>query len=682
MVFFRQPNIRSLDEKRNVKGLIKALNYKEAEVRSHAAKILGKQGDSSAVEPLIKALGDVDGSVRQSAAESLEILGENIWNKVDTVNLKSTAEGLGKLGDNRACVPLLKILDDTLYSDKYKDVREAVVRALGELGDSRALYPLEDALLDDKFRDVRQSAAVALGKLGDPSAINSLIKVLRDEHWAIRRSASISLINLGDPVAIKPLINLLQDRDKYVSQAAAYILSELNEPRAVEQLLKALEDKRIIVRQSVADALGKLGDTQAVEPLVKLLEDGDKDVRQSAAVALGKLGDPRAVEQLINALKDRKVDVRQSAADALGKIGDPRAKDPLVKLLEDGDEDVRQSAYNALGNLGDNIDSLIGLLKDNNMEVRRKAAEKLGEIGDEIAVKPLVETIKDETEYPVLHDDPLSVPPIPVDARVEAALALGKIGNKLAIETLQEMRNVSTEKGHYRGLTLSEAVDKALSELGLSQERDPSEEIVQLRKMLLSNDYDVRSNGLSQARVIAETVEDKTFLQALQASEKLKTAFDKQDLAHSGTEPMESCHEAILLEPGFSAAYVCLSYLYRHYVKNYDDALAWAKKAVEVDPQNMNAWREIGMIHVALKDVVEAARFFHKVVSTQPQHTNFEPQARLVAVYRRLCMRDCLDSAIQCLSQAGVGLDPDQEKEWDRLVAEADIKELQKAVYM
>jgi len=78
MVFgFGTPNVETMREKRDVKGLIKALGYKkESDVRINAASVLGEICDPRAVKPLIKALDDADSDVRSNAAEALGRIGE------------------------------------------------------------------------------------------------------------------------------------------------------------------------------------------------------------------------------------------------------------------------------------------------------------------------------------------------------------------------------------------------------------------------------------------------------------------------------------------------------------------------------------------------------------------------------------------------------------------------------
>jgi HEAT repeat protein len=72
---FGPPKIKKLKHKKDIKGLIKALEYKkDPTVRAGAAEALGQIGDSCAVEPLIAALKDNDRDVRRVMAEALDTL--------------------------------------------------------------------------------------------------------------------------------------------------------------------------------------------------------------------------------------------------------------------------------------------------------------------------------------------------------------------------------------------------------------------------------------------------------------------------------------------------------------------------------------------------------------------------------------------------------------------------------
>jgi HEAT repeat protein len=74
---FGKPDVKDMEKKKDVDGLIKALGYeKDVQVRREAAYTLGKLGNSSGVDPLIKALEDPDSYVRRQVADALGIIGD------------------------------------------------------------------------------------------------------------------------------------------------------------------------------------------------------------------------------------------------------------------------------------------------------------------------------------------------------------------------------------------------------------------------------------------------------------------------------------------------------------------------------------------------------------------------------------------------------------------------------
>lgn len=70
-------NVGDLKAKRNVKGLIKALECEDRNIRRYAAGALGEVGDKSAIETLIQALKDEKWDVRWKAAEALGLIGDS-----------------------------------------------------------------------------------------------------------------------------------------------------------------------------------------------------------------------------------------------------------------------------------------------------------------------------------------------------------------------------------------------------------------------------------------------------------------------------------------------------------------------------------------------------------------------------------------------------------------------------
>lgn len=246
-----------------------------ADVRASAAVSLGRIGDPRAVDPLIEALQDEDPEVRKNAAVAL-----------------------GEISDPRAVNPLIEVLDD-----ENPEVWRNVTEALGKLGE-QAVDPLIMILIDEgqQSSDARSGAARALGKIGDPRAVEPLIVALKDEAYMVRSGAASALGEISDPRAVDPLIEALSDDEWVVLGSVATALGEIGDPKAVDPLIEALEYEDSArtallrafpnrwVRASAANALGDIGDTRAVGPLTVALGDGDEYVRKAAGEALEKIG--------------------------------------------------------------------------------------------------------------------------------------------------------------------------------------------------------------------------------------------------------------------------------------------------------------------------------------------------------------------------------------------------------
>lgn len=481
-------------------------------------------------------------------------------------------------------------------------------------------------------------------------------------RFKIQYQVQESLIGIGEPV-IEPLISALDD--EYVGCEAPYILTEIGEP-AIKPLIRALrsDNERILCYSAMTlvridDVRAREAIRQAIEPLISVLANDENAFL--AEDVLVKIGEP-AVEALIAVLKHDDEDTLFHAARALKRIGDARAIGPLIRLHENTvSSRVRGQTGLGLGRFGDPhaIPSLVHELHYQNWI--QEVQEGLAKIGS-AAVEPIISSLEEEgkgTAY--------------TSAIANHIRVLGMIGDARAAEALKA-QTAPDKEDRLRTIAL-----EALAKLDVQYEIS-AEEIERLRISLLSNDYEVRKNALKQAQLVSGSVDDSAFRGAFQACERLQMAFDHQREAVSSQEPMHACQDAIRLEPGFSAAYVCLSYLLREYTENFNEALKWARKAVKSDPDNMYAWTELGMVQVSLRDVVAATCAFQTVVTAEPEHANLEPYARLVAVYRRLNMQDLLEKARLRLANAGVGLDRDRERDWERMVREANRGQLRKAI--
>ncbi len=169
MALFGPPDVAQLLNSKNVKGLIKALQYKKDwEIREYAARALGELGDSQAIAPLIESLSDFPYAIREAAAEGLSAFGEAaIEPLVDALieweARKYAAQALVKIGP--AVIPSLK---EILEKGLFKNIRRVAAWIVGEIGGKAAAEALTKVLFDED-PDVRRSVARALAAIGEPA---------------------------------------------------------------------------------------------------------------------------------------------------------------------------------------------------------------------------------------------------------------------------------------------------------------------------------------------------------------------------------------------------------------------------------------------------------------------------------------------------------------------------------
>jgi HEAT repeat protein len=191
-----------------VKPLIASLTDGSRYIREKAAEALGKTGDSSAVEPLTGALDDEVFKVRANAAQALDALGwkpPNDHEKISYAFAKKDWKVLETAG-----VPAVESLVSALTArDDEPDLREQAGRVLERIG-APSVIPLI-AVAGDKNARGRREAVKALGAIGDSRALDVLVGALSDDDREVRQTAVKSLSALNDRKALPPLAAALTD---------------------------------------------------------------------------------------------------------------------------------------------------------------------------------------------------------------------------------------------------------------------------------------------------------------------------------------------------------------------------------------------------------------------------------------------------------------------------------------
>jgi HEAT repeat protein/CheY-like chemotaxis protein len=291
-------------EKQEIEPLLGLLKARRRKVREETVRALGDLGNKRAIEPLIQMLEDKDSSVRGAVVQAL-----------------------GKIGDPRAVEPLVAALQDG------ERVNEAVAWALGDLKDGRAVKPLVNAL-PGETQYITWVITRSLVQIGAP-AIEPLIEKMRGAWYPRERKAVVEALGqTGDKRAVEPLIEMLQNTYPNPCRTAAWYLGYLGDNRAVEPLVAMMQDemkRRRLANLLLATlrlydenagvctairSLGRLRDERAVEPLIATLQDESADVAWQAADALGKIGDVRALTHLERVAREDTRETRYGGAVA------------------------------------------------------------------------------------------------------------------------------------------------------------------------------------------------------------------------------------------------------------------------------------------------------------------------------------------------------------------------------
>jgi len=148
--------------------LIDALQDKEGTIRKFAAALLGKLGDTRAIEPLGMALYDMHHDVGNASAEALTHFGVSavgvltealshpeMWIRIHSIN------ALAKITDPRVAPVLLQMLNDP-----EREVRKHVIQSLGALKDPRTLPALQEIANTRADRELHTLAKEAIARFG------------------------------------------------------------------------------------------------------------------------------------------------------------------------------------------------------------------------------------------------------------------------------------------------------------------------------------------------------------------------------------------------------------------------------------------------------------------------------------------------------------------------------------
>jgi HEAT repeat protein len=274
--------------------LFRAVDDENARVRleaMHAIGVIGTTAFPSDADPkLVKALDHYDPAIRAAAARVAGRL------------------GIKSMGD-----PLIKAVNDT-----SRDVRFAAMRALGDIGERRAVETLSDQLIYYGKGEGAWAALGALARIGHITSVPVFSRYLTHKDPVLRRAAAEGLGRAGDQSQVAVLeTGAGNDLSRTVRAAMAFSLQKLGR-HYVSRLVDFLRSDDVAVQvQSYLLELGPAIETE----LLPLLMEPDEAVRARVAEVLGAIGGDasRAALQTLKA-RDQEGDVAEAAQEALERI--------------------------------------------------------------------------------------------------------------------------------------------------------------------------------------------------------------------------------------------------------------------------------------------------------------------------------------------------------------------------
>jgi len=183
--------LKEWEQRGNVEMVLLALDSFQSEfMERHCLEALTRMNDEAAFEamhqragkrdkPGIKALG------KMAAEDAVETLVEYVDADSDPGLQKVTFKALGEIGSEAATGPIANKLDA-----ENEQIRPYAARALGLIGDTRAIDPLADRLADGDDDETRAAAAWALRQIGTERALSAAADYSDDRAYLVQHEAS------------------------------------------------------------------------------------------------------------------------------------------------------------------------------------------------------------------------------------------------------------------------------------------------------------------------------------------------------------------------------------------------------------------------------------------------------------------------------------------------------------
>jgi HEAT repeat protein len=238
------------------------------------------------------------------------------------------------------------------------DGQTGLLDALADRGDKTA-RPAVVAMLKNADSQVRAAVIRALGSLGDTADVATLVETLATGADPEKEAAQASLIRLQGP-SVNAAIVAEMKRPKPELRAQLFdLLVARRAMDAIPAMLEAAVDEDARVRQAALNGLGRLAAPEHVSGMVKaVLKSPAGSQREMAEKAVmfvcDRIGEPdRRADPVMAALAQQSEEEKTALLPLVGRIGGPAALKVVETALADPNPQRREAGVRALCNWPD-----------------------------------------------------------------------------------------------------------------------------------------------------------------------------------------------------------------------------------------------------------------------------------------------------------------------------------------
>ncbi len=369
-----------------IKEIFTYLEHDNARIRSNALESLAGFDQQEVTDKIRQCVSDPNNRVSATAIKLLcERNEKSGFHHLDIMMRSSDffrrASAIWIIGELQDLDRVDYVIENLGSMDYQVHTRAAIT--LRKFGSKIALKLI--SLLDRATPIEKCYIAIILGDSGDQSAQINLLRMLAEPDEEIQRYAVEALGKLGDPAVVTGIKDYLTSSNRGLIMDTLASLKRLGSREVVPDVIELIEtspDKRVVA--TAITVLGDLGDVEVIPHLKKKLKSDDRRIRSNAMEAIGKIGDNRIIEQIRPYLDDEDNRMMANTAVTLHAFGDMKVVNFLHDKLKTGDEKMRMSSAYALGELGleEVVKPLIQSIMDDTIKVRERVLKSLIKVGD------------------------------------------------------------------------------------------------------------------------------------------------------------------------------------------------------------------------------------------------------------------------------------------------------------